>query len=104
MKKELSYEEYNKLYNKYHITAKSRKNTIETKFLKACMELPEIDSDLMNSHIMDCFFENGDRVENICIKLLVEKAKYSFWFKNILQNYFNESYILKRYEEIKEAA
>ena len=97
---DLTYEEYNRLYRKYLITAKSHKKTIETKFIKALLELPRIDYGLLNSRIMDCFFENGDRVAKICGKILLEKADYDFHFKYILQNYFNENYMREKYGKV----
>jgi len=93
----LTYEEYIKLKNKYQVTARSHKKTIETKFIKALLELPRIDYDLLNDRIMDCFFENGDRVAKICGKILLNKADCDFYFKYILQNYFNENYMRKEY-------
>jgi len=86
MYKDVSYKKYNQLAKKYFIDVNSRENTIKEKFLKACMELPKYD--LMNSHIIDNFFENGERVANIAKNILIEKAKTDFYFETILKTYF----------------
>ena len=83
---ELSYKKYNQLAKKYFIDVNSREKTIKEKFIKACMELPKYD--LMNSHIIDNFFENGERVYNIAKNALIERAKIDFYFEMILNKYF----------------
>jgi len=89
MKKELSYKKYNQLAKKYFIDVNTRENTIKEKFIKACMELPKYD--LMNSHIIANFFENGERVADIAKNILIEKAKTDFYFEMILKTYFRFS-------------
>lgn len=83
----ITYEEYEKISKKYNITSKSCERIIKNKFINACIELYEIDKNLLHSRIIDNFFENGERVANITKKTIFEYSKIDNNFKYIVENF-----------------